>query len=313
MRRVLVKVPSTSANLGPGFDVFGIALDLFYDLIEVSRKGEGISVEVEGELAELIPNVPQKNTAGVVALNFLKRFNIEEGLSIRVKKGIRPSIGLGSSGASAAGVAVALNQMYGTCLSKEELVKLASLGEVASAGSPHPDNVAPAIFGGFTAVINGESLSVIAAEPPRNLSLALAVPHIPVPKGKTKKARSILPKLVPLKEAVHNVANSCGIVAGFLLSDVDLIGRCMTDRLVEPHRARMITGYEEVKRRGLEAGASGVAISGAGPTMLAVVNDEKADAKSVAKAMAEGFGSVGVEAEAYAVKPAKGAAVLSSE
>ena len=309
----MVRVPSTSANLGPGFDVFGIALDLFYDLIEVTRKGEGVSVEVEGELAGLVPNTPQKNTAGVVALHFLERFDIKEGLSIRVKKGIKPSIGLGSSGASAAGVAVALNHMYETNLSKEELVKLASLGEVASAGSPHPDNVAPAIFGGFTIAINGEHLSVISLEPPKNLSLALAIPHIPVPKGKTKKARSILPKLVPLREAVHNVANSCGIVAGFMLSDVDMIGRCMIDRLVEPHRAKMITGYEEVKRRGLQAGASGVAISGAGPTMIAVVNDEKVDAEYVAKAMAEGFESVGVDAEAYAVKPAKGAEVLTSE
>ncbi|RLG97596.1 homoserine kinase, partial [Candidatus Bathyarchaeota archaeon] len=88
---------------------------------------------------------------------------------------------------------------------------------------------------------------------------------------------------------------------------------CMIDRLVEPHRAKMITGYEEVKRRGLQAGASGVAISGAGPTMIAVVNDEKVDAEYVAKAMAEGFESVGVDAEAYAVKPAKGAEVLTSE
>jgi len=312
MRKVSVKVPSTSANLGPGFDVFGLALDLFYDEIEVTKKNSGVSIQMEGELAKEVPISPEKNTAGVVALNFLKKFNLDGGVAIKIVKGIRLSVGLGSSGASAAGVAVAMNHLYGTNLSKVELVELASQGEAASAGSPHPDNVAPAIFGGFTIVRSGSPPLVINLEPPKRLGLAISIPNLPTEKEKTKKARSILPKKVPMKDAIQNVSNSCGIVAGFLLSDIELIGQCMIDRLAEPYRAKKIVGYDEVKRSALKAGASGVAISGAGPSMIAVVDRGKVNVMDVAEAMSQAFRRSGVDAEAYAVKPAKGAEIIAS-
>lgn len=312
MRKVSVKVPSTSANLGPGFDVFGLALDLFYDRIDVMKKNSGVSIQMEGELAKEVPTSPEKNTAGVVALNFLEKFDIDGGVEIKITKGIKLSVGLGSSGASAAGVAVALNQLYDMNLSKTELVELASQGEAAVAGSPHADNVAAAIFGGFTIVRGGSPPLVIGLEAPKHLGLAVSIPNLPTEREKTRKARSILPKKVPIEDAVQNVSNSCGIVAGFLLSDIELIGRCMIDRLAEPYRAKKIMGYEEVKRSALKAGASGVAISGAGPSMIAVVDRSKVNVMDVAEAMSQAFRMLGVDAEAYAVKPAKGVEVIDS-
>jgi len=253
---------------------------------------------------------PSRNTAGVVARLLLERSG--EGLGVRMSlmKGVKPGCGLGSSGASAAAAAVALNELLGLGLSKIELVSYAAKGEVASAGAAHADNVSPAILGGFTLVRSYDPLDVLSLRVPKPLRLAVAIPMIEVPGGKTKKARSILPREVPLSDMVRNVGYASGLVVGMLTGDVGLVGRCMSDRVVEPLRARLIPGYTAVRRAAVEAGASGVTISGAGPAMIAVVDSRRARTEDVAKAMEEAFEREGLSAESHVAAASKGVQIV---
>ena len=306
----MVRAPSTIANLGPGFDVFGLSVDLFWDTIVVSRADNGIQLEVGGEYADLVPREVERNSAGLAAKNFLKEFRIKSGVKIELHKGIKPGMGLGSSGASAAGVVVALNELFGLGLSKERLVTLAAQGELASAGSAHPDNVSAAIFGGFNVVQYGKGLRIINVTPIEDLRIAVAIPLIPVSEKKTEKARTVLPERVPLDLLTKNLSNASAIVAGFLLGDIEMIGRAMMDRIVEPARAKLIPGYNKVREYALKSGASGVAISGAGPSMIAIVDRRRANAYRVAEAMKRAFDEAGVIAESHVTKPAGGVEVL---
>ena len=313
MRRVSVMAPASSANLGPGFDVLGVALNVFYDIVEVSAEGDAVTLEAEGKYGSQVPLTPEKNTAGLVAKIFLERYKIEGGVRIKINKGVPPSSGLGSSGASAAGAAVALCELYGVDLSMDELVELAAQGEMASAGSPHADNVAPSICGGFTIVRKKKPFRVINLKPPENMEFALLFPKVEVTAKKTERARGILPKNVPLEDAVYNIGNSCGLVAGILLSNLELIGRCMEDKLAEPYRAATLPYYWSVRQRALEAGASGVAISGAGPCIIAIVDSLKVQAMKVAGEMLSALKEYGLDGESYVARPSEGARVLYVE
>jgi len=302
--------PATTANLGPGFDVFGLALNVFHDLVEVNLTDAGITITASGKYAGMMPTAPERNTAGVVAKLILDKTKANTGVEIKVDKGIKPGCGLGSSGASAAAVAVALDHLLGTCYSKMELISLAAQGESASAGFPHADNVAAAILGGFTIIRSYDPLDVISLKVPKNLEVAVAIPEVPMPPKKTEQARAILPDKVPLSKMVYNVGHASTLVAGLAQSDINLIGKGMSDCVVEPVRARLIPGYEKVRRSALDAGAAGAAISGAGPTMIAVVDADKMDTANVAEAMKEAFEQEGLKAEAYRAKPTGGVKIL---
>jgi len=312
-KTVGVVAPATTANLGPGFDVFGLALNVFHDLVEVTLKGAGVTITASGKYAGMMPTAPERNTAGVVARLFLEKAKANTGVEIKVVKEIKPGCGLGSSGASAAAVAVALDHLLGTGYSKMELISLAAQGESASAGFPHADNVAAAILGGFTIIRSYEPLDVISLKVPKNLEVAVAIPEVPVPPKKTEQARAILPDKVPLSKMVHNVGHASTLVAGFAQSDINLIGKGMSDCVVEPVRAQLIPGYEKVRRSALDAGAAGVAISGAGPTMIAMVNADKVNTLDVAEAMKKAFEQEGVKAEAYRAQPTGGVKILGGK
>lgn len=310
--RVVVEAPSTTANLGPGFDVFGLALDLFSDVVEVTPASKGLSIEANGKYGYSLPKRVGENTAGVTAQFFLEKLNVKHGLNIRITKGIKPGVGLGSSAASAAATAIALNRLFNVGLSKLELVEIAAQGESASAGVPHYDNVASAIFGGLTIVRLNQILDVVPLKAPRNLEIAVVIPDIAIPRKKTEAARRVLPRNVSLKKMVQNLSNASAMIAGFLLSDIDLIGRCMIDEVVEPARAPLIPNYQKVKKSAIENGALGVAISGAGPSMIAVVDSKIVEAFKVAEAMKNAFEASGVGAEAHSAKPSKGAKILEA-
>lgn len=298
------------ANLGPGFDVFGLALDTFHDLVEVKFIEKGITIIPSGKYGALVPSDPKRNTAGVVAELFLKGAEVKTGVELRIEKGIKPGYGLGSSGASAAGAAVALNRLLGMHCSSSELIAIAAEGEVASAGSPHADNVAAAILGGFTIIISHNPLEAISLPVPKELELALVIPHIQMPESKTGFARLILPDRIKLSQMVFNIGNSSALVAGFALCDINLIGKGMCGFVVEPLRAKFIPCYEKVKRNAIICGALGVAISGSGPSLVAIVDQCKTSAQKVADSMKETFVKEGIEAEAYCVRSGGGARIL---
>ena len=307
--RVMVRAPASTSNLGPGFDVFGLALDLLYDTVEVHRSNEkGVTIEMDGFRAENIPVKPERNTAGRTALEFAKRFG-KFGCRIKVNKGIPPGSGLGSSGASAAATAVALNHLLDLNLEKRELTEIAAQGEITAAGAPHADNVAPAIYGGFVIVRSYDPLEILALPPPTNLEFAIALP-ISIKKT-TKKARSVLPKRVSLPKMTQNIGASSYIVAGVLLSDPILFGKGMLgDQVLEPARAPLYPGYLEAKKAAMQAGALAATLSGAGPTIMALVDRQNVDPKAVARVMKEAFLAKGIECLEYVSRPATGAQIV---
>jgi homoserine kinase len=307
LTKVKAKAYATIANLGPGFDVFGISVNVGYDLVELESTDKESKLEVGGVGARTIPTDFDRNTAGLVAKHVLNDFKVKQGVNIHIQKGVKPGSGLGSSAASAAATAVALDRLLGLHLSQFELIRYAALGEIASAGVAHADNVAPAILGGFTIVRSYIPLEVVKLNPPKNLSFCIATPNLELP---TREARAVLPKEIPLQNLVHNVGNAASLVVGMIKGDLDLIGRSMDDIIVEPARARLIPGYYLVKNYAKEAGAVGVTIGGAGPSMIAVVDPKKVNPIEVAQAMKRGFGEAGVNAEANISKPAAGATVL---
>jgi homoserine kinase len=313
LSHVTVKAPATTANLGPGFDVFGLALQKPSDKVAITLIPKGVKIQVSGLSAETISTAPEKNTAGVVADHMLKEFSLKTGVYIKIEKGILPGMGLGSSAASAAAVAYGLNHMFNLKLDNNELIWLAAKGEVASAGSEHADNVSAAICGGFIIVKSYNPLEIVNLKSPPNMEVCVAFPHVETPANKTEKARSVVPKLVPMDKLVHNVGRAASMASGFATGDVDLIGKSMLDAIVEPARAFLIPGYQQVKEKALKAGACGVAISGAGPAMIAIVNKKKADAPKIADAMRKGFESVGLDATAFATKPGSGVCLMEME
>jgi homoserine kinase len=302
--KITVRAPSSTANLGPGFDVFGLAVDAFFDEITLTKTKSGISIITEDK----IPTNPNNNTAGLVVKNMIKKFKIKDGIEIKIKKGVPAGFGMGSSAASAAATVIAVNEMYGLKLNENELVEFAGSGEKASAGSVHYDNVAASVLGGFV-IVRTNPLNVIKIEPPMNLRMCVAVPKLEVPKKKTKVSRGVIPKKVRLTDSIANLSNAATIVAGFMKKDPDLIGCSIKDVIVEPARQHMIPGFVKVKENALKAGAYGVTISGAGPSVIAfsksTVNLEK-----INLAMSRGFASANIECKTVICKPSKGATVV---
>jgi homoserine kinase len=313
LSQVTIKAPATTANLGPGFDVFGLALEEPNDKVTLTPISKGVKIEVSGLSAETIPTLPEKNTAGVVANQMLKEFALKTGVQIKIEKGILPGKGLGSSAASAAAVAYGLNHIFNLKLDNRQLIRLAAKGEVASAGFEHADNVSAAICGDFVIVKSYNPLEIVNLKSPPDMEVCVALPHIATPMSKTEKARLVVSKLVSMDKLVHNVGNAAAMATGFAIGDVDLIGKSMLDAIVEPARTFLIPGYQQVKENALKVGACGVAISGAGPAMIAIVNKKKADSSKIVKAMKEGFESAGLNATAFATKPGGGVRLLEME
>ena len=302
MKSISVKAPSSTANLGPGFDVFGLAMDAFYDEVTLTKTKNGITIVTEDN----IPTNPENNTAGLVVKNMIKKFKIKSGIEIKIKKGVPAGFGMGSSAASAAATAVAFDKLFGLKLDGNSLIEFAGYGEKASAGTVHYDNVAASVLGGFV-IVKTDPLDVIRIEPPANLRMCVAVPKLDVPKKKTKVSRGVIPKNVKLTDSVLNISNASAIVAGFMKKDPKLIGNSIKDVIVEPARQHMIPGYAKVKENALKAGALGVTISGAGPSIIAF-SQKSANLKKISLAMSKGFSSANVKCQTIICKPSKGAA-----
>lgn len=328
---------SSTANLGPGYDVFGLGLDAFEDTVKImttrkrmtmsnrskkqitikmsdeeeKRSGKGIEGrERRGEIT--IPSNPEDNSAGLVVKRMAEDFHIDYDLDIYIQKKVPAGFGMGSSAASAAAAAVAFDNLFDLKIEKTKLVEYAAEGEVASAGIKHYDNVSGSLLGGFVIVRTSPKLEFIRIEPPKDLVLVIAVPLIQVPKKKTEVARSVLPSAVPLKSVVHNVSNASTIVAGFMSKDIEMIAKGIDDVIVEPARKHLIPGYDEVKRKATKAGALAVTISGAGPSIISFLKSNK-DGKEVADAMAAGFKQAKIESMTVICHPSTGAKVVSVE
>ena len=303
--------PCSTANLGPGYDVFGLALDALEDKVKVSRTYPGGGRITIKNSDQTIPSIPESNSAGLVVKKMMEDFEIRDSTEIEVTKGVPSGYGVGSSAASAAAAAMAFNALYDLKIDRNKLVEYAAEGEVASAGTKHYDNVSASLLGGFVICrIASGRLQFIRLEPPKDLVLVVAIPCLEVPKKKTEVARSVLPKVVPLKDVVHNISGAATIVAGFALKDVETITKGIDDAIIEPARKHLIPGYDSVKQNAISAGALAVTISGAGPSMIAFLKTNK-NAKMVAVAMAKGFKETGVESRTFICRASRGARLLA--
>ncbi len=303
MQSISVKAPSSTANLGPGFDVFGLAIDAFYDEITLTKTKSGITIST----GDNIPTNPENNTAGLVVKNMKNKFKIKSGIEIKIKKGVPAGFGMGSSAASAAATAIAFNKLFALKLDGNTLVEYAGSGEKASAGTIHYDNVAASVLGGFV-IVKTNPLDVIRIDPPNNLRMCIAVPKLVVPKKKTKVSRGVIPNKVKFTDSVLNISNASAIVAGFMKKDPKMIGISTKDVIVEPARQHMIPGYAKVKQNALKAGALGVTISGAGPSIIAF-SEKSGNLKKIGLAMSKGFTSANIKCQIIICKPSKGAVV----
>jgi homoserine kinase len=288
-----VRAPATSANLGSGFDVFGVALDRPADVVRL-EKASRTTIDITGVGSQYIPEDPEKNTVGAVAEA------LDAPAHIQIDKGVRPASGLGSSAASAAAAAVGLNELYDRGYSREELVPIAAKGEAVVSGDAHDDNVAPSIMGGFT-IATDEGVTKVDADIP----LVACLPDIVV---STRDARGVVPDTARVEQLVETVGWAATLTSGMHRDDPDLVGQGMNDTVVTPARANLIEGYDAVKSAAHGAGATGVTISGAGPTVIAACHEP--DKRAVGTAMIDAFNDVGVQARVYQTEIGDGATVF---
>ncbi|PWK08460.1 homoserine kinase [Tumebacillus permanentifrigoris] len=276
------RVPATTANLGPGFDVLGMALDL-YNEIEMEEIEQGLEITVEGEGAADIAR-DESNLVYQAALAVFERVGYAPaGLRIHLCNRIPVTRGLGSSSAALVGGLAAANRICGDALSREELLEIATVME------GHPDNVAPVLYGGFSVAGHvRDKWRVQRLTPPAGLCVVVAIPDFEL---HTEQARAVVPQQVSLADAIFSASHVGLIVAALQKNDLELFGQCLEDRLHQSHRAELIPGMNDVLKSAEEAGAVGAALSGAGPTLIAFTEGHRDE---VGHAMQQAFAAHGV-------------------
>lgn len=293
MDQVTVVSPATVSNVVCGFDCLGFALNEPCDEMTL-RKVDGRGVRIVHHDTYGLPTEPEKNVAGVALQAFADAASVDHGYELEITKRIKPGSGIGSSAASACGAVVAANVLAGEPFSKTELVELAMAGEVIASGSRHADNLAPCIYGGFTLVRSTEPLDIVSLDY-TDLFATVMHPQIEI---RTADARALLPREVPLSDAVRNWSNLGAFVAGLQKGDHALLSRSMVDTIVEPARSSLIPHFAEVKANCIGAGALGGGISGSGPSMFMLSTDRPA-AERVADAMREIYGATEIPFNIY--------------
>ncbi|KJR98962.1 MAG: serine kinase [Peptococcaceae bacterium BRH_c4a] len=283
---VRVQVPATTANLGPGFDCLGMALQL-YNSVEMSlTSSSGLYIEVQGEGSPDIPR-NENNMVYQAALRVFKMVgNKPAGLRLKLINNIPIARGLGSSSAAIAGGMIAANILSGNTLTHKEIINLAHGME------GHPDNLAAAVLGGIVVAVSTEGeIRFQKIPPPKNLRTVVAIPDFTL---STRTAREALPQQIPLSDAAFNLGRVALLVAALFTGDINQFGPAMEDRLHQPYRTSLVPGMKKVFAAAKLAGAKGVALSGAGPAIIAYTDD---NVELIARVMRETFRQNGISAK----------------
>ncbi len=258
--RAIARVPASTTNLGAGFDVLGLAVQL-YNTVELEETGRGVQLEVHGTNRELIPNDENNPAYKAAKFIFEKVKKQPKGVKLTVINDIPVERGLGGSGTAILGGLLTANLICGEPFSRDELLNFAAKFE------GHPDNVSASLLGGFVVVcVDDGKIHHVKLQCPGGLKVAFVIPNFPL---STEKARTTLPQTVPHKDAVFNVSRCSFLVASILTGKLDSLSIGMEDRLHQPYRKPLIPGIEDVFDTALDAGALSVALSGAGPTVAA--------------------------------------------
>jgi homoserine kinase len=297
-RVVTAFAPATVSNVACGFDVLGFPMEEPGDTVSARLLPAGSGVRIDDILNDggRIPRQPEKNTASVAAQAMLDALGDTRGVALTITKGLPLSSGLGGSAASAAAAVVAVNALVGGQASVDQLVAAALVGEGLGKGGAHPDNIAPAICGGFVLVRHPHPPDIVRLPVPKGLTCVVIHPDLEI---ETAKARAMLGTTVPIGDAVKQWANLGALVHALHTSDFDLLSRSLEDSIAEPRRAPLVPGLASIKKAATDAGALGSSLSGSGPSIFALCRD-RATADRVAVAMTAAVSAaIGGESQVY--------------
>ena len=289
--------PATVANVGPGFDILGFALNDPGDEI-IIEKIQGSRHKIINSTPASLPLEPGKNVATIALDSMLQELGSKQKFQLTFVKKIPPGSGIGSSAASSAGAVFGANLLLESPFTTRELVPFAMKGEEAASGSAHADNVAPALLGGFVLVRSYNPLDIIDIPCPDKIFCAVVHPAISIA---TEDSRKILKTTVPLKTAVTQCGNVAGLITGLITGNYRLIKDSMHDVIAEPIRSFLIPEFEKVKEAVLAAGALGCSISGSGPSIFALSESEKT-AQEVSSAMLRIFQDADIDCNCFVSK-----------
>jgi len=305
--RVRVHAPATVSNLGPGFDVLGLAVDQPGDYVEAEWSDvPGVEiVEVRGDEGRLTTD-PTRNVVGIAATAVLRFFDEKTlasrppGVRLWLEKEMPLASGLGSSAASSVGGALAVSALLGSGVDQNDLIACALEGERAVSGGVHADNVAPCVTGGIVLIRSYDPMEILSLPVPAALRVAVVHPHTSVV---TAEARRLVDESrFEMARVVANLGQLGALVAALHRGDLELFGRAITDALVEPIRAPLVPGFADVKQTALDAGALGCSLSGSGPSMFAFASSDD-QASDLAALMAARFREiVGLDSDTYVGK-----------
>ncbi len=287
-RMIKIRVPATSANLGPGFDCMGLALDIWNEI--TFEEGEGLKYRASGEGAEKL----NKGNKNLLTKAYMRIHEIcgqkMRGIQISTRNDILMSSGLGSSAAAIVAGLLGGNETLGKPLDETALLKIATEME------GHPDNVAPALFGGLVVSVTVQDEIVWRKYEIPEWTVVIVKPLV---EWLTKTARAVLPKSVSRADAIHNIGRSVLVVDALRRGDLSLLQKVMDDRIHQPYRLKHISGgmsaYKTAKRFGAAA------LSGAGPSIIAFVQPD--DAQNVKTQIVKMFEERGIETKSLVTKP----------
>ncbi len=289
-----IKVPATTANLGPGFDALGLALDLWNEAEFTATQDEKITVKVKGEGKDVLPTDESNAVAEAALLIYRLAGKPFTGMQIKCVNRVPLGSGLGSSSAAMLTGMLGANALLGNLFSREEILKLA----IETEG--HPDNVAPAMLGGLVASIIHEnhvvSLRLTLTSRRAPIHITVVLPDFDFP---TKQARAILPQQIERKDAIHNISRAVIVTEAFRVGDLNMLGEAMEDKLHQPYRLPLIPGAQNAMDAMKQAGASAVALSGAGPSLIAFSSKAEAGIGESAK---RAFAKAGLNSRVYQLK-----------
>lgn len=292
--KVRVKVPASTANLGPGFDSLGMALNL-YIWIEMGIADQ-TSIRLLGKGIEDIPNDKSNLIYKIAESVYLKAGMSSPELEISMYSEIPLARGLGSSASAIVGALVGANALLGNPFAKDELFQMACQIE------HHPDNVAASLFGGIVvACWDGTHAQSVRLEPHPELEVLVVIPEF---KLFTEAARKVLPQQVSMKDAVFNLSHASLLVAALTMGQLDKIKYAMQDALHQPYRTPLIPGMADILQHAVAHGALGVALSGAGPTMLALVDRRSSQKQQLEDYMQNAFLQQGIAVNTIWLHPA---------
>ncbi len=272
MKEIRLIAPATTANVGPGYDIFAMAMAAPYDEIHLKlNNSNNITIDIEGENHN-IPACINENTAGLAITGLYKQYNIRQGVHITIKKGMTSGGGMGTTGASASAVIYGINKLLKLNMSYNEMIDFARIGEVASGGSPHADNVAAAMLGGFTLIKSYEPIDV----------LKLDLPDFPVVLAVIKKSqrttRGFITYEIGQKRLKEQIARCSTVIHAIHTKNIKEFGAAISvDHIAEPVRGAAIPKYHQIKKKILKAGAYGTNISGGGSSVFAICDEKKQD------------------------------------